>query len=100
MPFDPTRRGYAYIDGELPNRSKRPGTTRTAQELPRKNYDTAELARQPRRHAREEARKRSRTTNSATSDEEKDEDEDINGNGEDWRPHILTTLATPHTTPP
>ncbi len=100
MPFDPPRRGYAYIDGELPNRSKRPGTTRTAQVLPRKNYDTAELARQARHQAREEARRRSRTTSKATPDEEEDNDEDIDGNGDIWPPHVTTRSAIRYNVPP
>src|SRR5258708_15861568 len=100
MPYESTRRGYAYIDGELPNRSKRPGTTRTAQVLPRKNYDTAELARQARHQAREEARKRSRTTNSATPDEEENDDEDIDGNGDGWPPHVVTRSAIRYNVPP
>ena len=100
MPYDPPRRGYAYIDGELPNRSKRPGTARTAQILPRKNYDTAELARQARRQAREEARKRSRTTNSATPDEEEDDDEEIDGNGDVWPPQVVTRSAIRYNVPP
>src|SRR5260370_34859488 len=100
MPFDPTRRGYAYIDGELPNRSKRPGTTRTAQVLPRKNYDTAELARQARHQAREEARRRSKTTSKATPDEEEDNEEAIDGNGDVWPPHVVTKSAIRYTMPP
>ena len=60
MPYDPTQRGYAYVDGELPIRQRQPGSTRTAQVLPRKNYDSAELARQARHQAREEARQRNR----------------------------------------
>ena len=100
MQFDPTRRGYAYIDGELPNRSKRPGTTRTAQVLPRKNYDTAELARQARHQAREEARKRSRTTNRATPDEEEYDDEDIDGNGDVWPPQVVTRSTIRYNLPP
>src|SRR5258708_37078305 len=90
MQFDPTRRGYAYIDGELPNRSKRPGTTRTAQVLPRKNYDTTELPRQARHQAREEARKRSRTTSKSTPAEGEEDDEDKNGNGGIWPPKGTT----------
>src|SRR5260370_15931595 len=100
MPFDPTRRGYAYIDGELPNRSKRPGTTRTAQVLPRKNYDTAELARQARHQAREEARRRSKTTSKATPDEEKDNDKDIDSNGDLWPPQAVTRIAIRYDVPP
>src|SRR5258708_19605324 len=100
MPYEPTRRGYAYSDGALPNRSKRPGTTRTAQVLPRKNYDTAELARQARHQAREEARKRSRTTGKATPDEGEEDDEDIYGNGDIWPPQVTTTSPTPHNIPP
>ncbi len=60
MPYDPTQRGYSYVDGELPIKQRQPGTTRTAQVLPRKNYDSAELARQARHQAREEARQRNR----------------------------------------
>ena len=100
MPYEPTRRGYAYIDGELPNRSKRPGTTRTAQVLPRKNYDTAELARQARRQAREEARRRSRTTNRAKPDEGEEDDEDIDGNGDVWPPQAVTKSAIRYNVPP
>src|SRR5258708_12418866 len=100
MPYEPTRRGYAYSDGALPNRSKRPGTTRTAQVLPRKNYDTAELARQARHQAREEARRRSRTTSKATPDEEEDNDEDIDGNGDIWPPHVTTRSAIRYNVPP
>src|SRR5260370_34545654 len=100
MPFDPTRRGYAYIDEDLPNRSKRPGTTRTAQVLPRKNYDTAELARQARHQAREEARKRSRTTGKATPDEGEEDDEDIDGNGDIWPPQVTTRSAIRYNVPP
>ena len=100
MPFDPARRGYAYIDGELPTRSKRPGTARTAQVLPRKNYDTAELARQARHQAREEARRRSKTTSKATPDEEEDNEEDIDGNGDVWPPQVTTRSAIRYNTPP
>src|SRR5712692_1329272 len=90
MPYEPTRRGYAYIDGELPNRSKRPGTTRTAQVLPRKNYDSAELARQARHQAREEARQRNRPaahTNTDipdNTDYEEYDPADLDGNGDVW----------------
>src|SRR5260370_687629 len=100
MPYEPTRRGYAYIDGELPNRPKRPGTTRTAQGLPRKDYDTAELARQARHQAREEARRRSRTTNKAKPDEGEEDDEDIDGNGDEWPPQVTTRSAIRYNVPP
>ena len=100
MPYEPTRRGYAYIDGELPTRSKHPGTTRTAQVSPRKNYDTAELARQARHQAREEARRRSKTTSKATPDEEEDNEEAIDGNGDVWPPHVVTKSAIRYTMPP
>ncbi len=100
MQFDPTRRGYAYIDGELPNRPRQPGTTRTAQVLPRKNYNSAELARQARHQAREEARKRRRPTSSATPDEEEYDNEDIDGNGDVWPPQVVTRSAIRYNVPP
>src|SRR5260370_34047825 len=105
MPYDPTKRGYAYIDGELPNRQRQPGTTRTAQVLPRKNYDNAELARQARHQAREEARQRSRpaahTNAGIPNDYEEDDLADIDGNDDVWplsMPTITRSYATnlPH----
>src|SRR5258708_30677330 len=82
MPYNPTKRGYYYVDGELPNSQRQPGTTRTAQVLPRKNYDTAELARQARHQAREEARQRNRPethTNAGIPVDEEYDDSDIDG---------------------
>ncbi len=87
MPYNPTKRGYSYVDGELPNSQRQPGTTRTAQVLPRKNYDTAELARQARHQAREEARQRNRPethTNAGIHVDEEYDDSDIDGNGDVW----------------
>src|SRR5260370_16503988 len=100
MPYEPTRRGYAYSDGELPNRSKRPGTTRPAQELPRKNYDTAERGGQARNQGREEARRRRRTTSRAKPDEGEEDDEAIDGNGDVWPPQVTTRSAIRYTVPP
>jgi hypothetical protein len=96
MPYDPTKRGYSYIDGELPIRQRQPGTTRTAQVLPRKNYDNAELARQARHQAREEARQRSRpaahTNAGIPNDYEEDDLADIDGNGDVW-PLSMPTIT-------
>jgi hypothetical protein len=96
MPYDPTQRGYSYIDGELPIRQRQPGTTRTAQVLPRKNYDSAELARQARHQAREEARQRNQpaahTNAGIPNDYEEDYDPaDIDGNGDVWPPRMPTS---------
>src|SRR5260370_18147444 len=96
MPYDPTQRGYSYVDGELPIKQRQPGTTRTAQVLPRKNYDSAELARQARHQAREEARQRNRPaahTNAGipTNDYEEDDLADIDGNGDVWPPRMPTS---------
>ena len=93
MPYEPTNRSYAYVDRELPIRQRQPGTTRTAQVLPRKEYNPAELARQARHQAREEARQRSRPTSRATPDKEEDDDVDIDGNGDVWPPQVITRSA-------
>jgi hypothetical protein len=102
MPYDPTKRSYSYIDGELPVRPRQLGTTRTAQVLPRKNYDPVELARQARHQAREEAKQRSRTTehtHRAIQGEEEYDDADIDGNGDVWPP-LQHTSAIRHNLPP
>src|SRR5713101_8374230 len=88
MPYDPTKRGYSYVDGELPVRPRQPGAPRTAQGLPRKNYDPVELARQARHQAREEAKQKSRTN---VPDEEEYDDADIDGNGDVWPPRVPTS---------
>ncbi len=99
MTYEPSRGVYRYIDEETHFPHQTSGH-RAKQVLPRKNYDTAELARQARHQAREEARRRSRTTNKATPDEEEDDDEDIDGNGDVWPPHVTTRSAIRHTMPP
>src|SRR5260221_722520 len=91
MPYDPNRRTYQFIDEELAFRSRPPGTTRTAQALPRKDYNPAELARLARHQAREEARQRSRSpvnTHAAITRDYDEEDgyADIDGNGDVWPP--------------
>ena len=66
--------------------------TRTAQVLPSKEYNPAELARQARHRAREEARQRSRpaahTNAGIPNDYEEDDDADIDGNGDVWPPRL------------
>src|SRR5260370_2500939 len=96
MPYDPKQRGYSYVDGELQIKQRQPGTTRTAKVLQRKNYDSAELARQARHQAREEARQRNRPaahTNAGipTNDYEEDDLADIDGNGDVWPPRMPTS---------
>jgi hypothetical protein len=78
MTNEPGRRLCRYIDEETQFPHQTSGH-RAKQVLPRKNYDTAELARQARHQAREEARQRSRTTNRATPDEEEEDEADIDG---------------------
>jgi len=96
MPYDPTKRGYAYVDGELPVRQRQSGATRTAQVLPRKEYNPAELARQARHQAREEARQRNRPAAHTTAgipeeDYEEYDPADIDGNGDVWPPRMPTS---------
>src|SRR5713226_8998041 len=96
MPYDPTKRGYAYGDGELPVRQRQSGATRTAQVLPRKEYNPAELARQARHQAREEARQRNRPAAHTTAgipeeDYEEYDPADIDGNGDVWPPRMPTS---------
>ena len=88
MPYDPTKHGYSYVDGELPVRPRQPGAPRTAQALPRKNYDPVELARQARHQAREEAKQKSRTN---VPGEEDNGDEDYDGDGDVWPPRMPTS---------
>src|SRR5215467_14041830 len=82
MPYDRPQRSYEYIDRELPVRTRQPGTTRTAQVLPRKSYDPVEMARNARHQAREEAKQRSRSAYINIPDNEDYGDEDIDGNGD------------------
>ena len=89
MTYEPSRGVYRYIDEETPFPHQTSGH-RAKQVLPRKNYDTAELARQARHQAREEARRRKQTTNKATPDEEEDNEEDIDGDGDVWPSQVLT----------
>jgi hypothetical protein len=58
MPYEPSRGVYRYIDEQIA--FKQPGAPRTAQVLPRRNYDPVEMARLARHQAREEAKQRSR----------------------------------------
>jgi hypothetical protein len=104
MTYDPTKRGYSYIDGELPVRPRQPGAARTAQVLPRKNYDPAELACQASHQAREEAKQRNRFTahtQAAIPADYEEDDADIDGNGDVWPPYLPTSVyrydaAVPH----
>lgn len=95
MPYDPNKRTYQFIDEELTPRSNRPGTTRTAQVLPQKNYDPVELARQARHQARIEAKQRNRpaapTHTAIPSDYDEDDFADIDGNGDIWPPPMPTS---------
>ena len=95
MPYDQTRRSYSYIDGQLPVRPRQSGTTRTAQVLPRKDYNPAELARLARHKAREEARQRSRpAANTRAAIPDDIEGEDIDGAGDVWPPPMPTITRT------
>lgn len=95
MPYDPNRRTYQFIDEELAVRTRQQGRSRTAQVLPRKDYNPAELARLARHQAWEEARQRSRSaahTNAGIPDDyEEDELADIDGNGDVWPPRMPTS---------
>src|SRR5260370_11654696 len=99
MTYEASRGVYRYIDEETHFPHQTSGH-RAKQVLPRKNYDTAELARQARHQAREEARKRSRTTNRATPDEEEYDDEDIDGNGDVCPPPVVTRSTIRYNLPP
>lgn len=98
MPYEPSRGVYRYIDEDLSFNTRQPGTTRTAQVLPRKNYDPVELARQARHQARIEAKQRNRPaapTHTATpGDYEEDDYADIDGNGDVWPPPMPTITRT------
>jgi hypothetical protein len=92
MPYDRTHRSYSYIDGELPVRTRQPGTTRTAQVLPRKHYDPVELARLARHQAREEAKQRSQSAYTNIPNDEEYDDVDIDGNGDIFPPLPPTSV--------
>ncbi len=96
MPYEPTRGTYRFIDEELEVRTRRPGGSRTAGVLPRKEYNPAELARLGRHQAREKARQKSRVpanTRAAIPGDYDDEDDfaDIDGNGDVWPPPMPTS---------
>src|SRR6266852_2630909 len=91
MPYEPTRGTYRFIDEELEVRTRRPGSTRTAQVLPTRNYDPVELARQARHQAREEAKQKTHSaanTRAAIPDDYEDDFADIDGNGDVWPPPL------------
>jgi len=92
MPYDRTHHSYSYIDGELPVRPRQPGTTRTAQVLPQKQYDPVELARLARHQAREEAKQRSQSAYTNISNDEEYDDADIDGNGDIFPPPPPTSV--------
>ena len=97
MPNNSDRRIYQYIDEGLPVRTRQQGTSRTAQVLPGKDYNPAELARLARHQAREKARQRTRpaaNTRAATPDDIEGEDEDIDGAGDVWPPPMPTVTRT------
>src|SRR5216684_3745286 len=94
MPYNSDRRTYQFIDEQLPVRTRQQGRSRTAQVLPRKDYNPAELARQARHQAREEARQRNHpaapTQTAIPGDYEEDDYADLDGNGDDWPPPMPT----------
>ena len=84
MTNEPSRRLYRYIDEETQFPHQTSGH-RAKQVLPKKDYNPAELARQARHQAREEARQRNRPaahTNAGITADENYDLADIDGNGD------------------